>query len=122
LPWRFTPERSFIEVKVGEIVTVNYTAVNESARETAGSATYNVSPPTTGAYFSKINCFCFTEQRLLPGEKREMPVVFFIDPTITQDAEHDGLNTMTLSYTMFPVRPSQPQTVGSAGAISSTTN
>jgi cytochrome c oxidase assembly protein subunit 11 len=126
LPWRFTPERNSIEVRVGEVVTVNYTVRNESARETVGNATYNVSPPTVGAYFSKINCFCFTEQRLKPGEKREMPVVFFIDPKIVQDAEHDGLNTITLSYTMYRVRQSEPQTVGSANAgprtASSTTN
>ena len=81
-----------------------------------GNASYNVSPPTVGAYFSKINCFCFTEQRLKPGEKREMPVVFFIDPKIVEDAEHDGLNTITLSYTMYRVRQSEPQTVGSANA------
>jgi cytochrome c oxidase assembly protein subunit 11 len=122
LPWRFVPERSFIKVRIGDIVTVNYTAINEAARETVGNASYNVSPPTVGGYFSKINCFCFTEQRLMPGEKREMPVVFFIDPKIVQDAEHDGLDTITLSYTMYPVRQSQPQTVGSAGAISRTTN
>ena len=116
LPWRFTPARSFIEVRVGDVITVNYTVVNESARETAGNATYNVSPPTVGAYFSKISCFCFTEQRLKPGEKREMPVVFYVDPKLVQDAEHDGLNTMTLSYTMYRVRQSEPQTVGSASA------
>jgi cytochrome c oxidase assembly protein subunit 11 len=122
LPWRFTPERSFVEVKVGDVITVHYTVVNESARETVGNATYNVSPPTVGAYFSKINCFCFTEQRLRPGEKREMPVVFFIDPKLVQDAEHDGLNTMTLSYTMYRVRQSEPQTVGRASASPGRTN
>jgi len=122
LPWRFMPERNFIEVRVGDVVTVNYIAVNESARETVGNASYNVSPPTVGAYFSKINCFCFTEQRLKPGEKREMPVVFFIDPKIVQDAEQDDLNTITLSYTMYRVRQSEPQTVGSASARPGTTN
>src|SRR5262245_22303202 len=116
LPWRFTPEHNFIEVRIGDVVTVNYTVVNESSRETVGNATYNVSPPTVGAYFSKINCFCFTEQRLKPGEKREMPVVFFIDPKLVQDAEHDNTNTITLSYTMYRVRQSEPQTVGSASA------
>ncbi len=122
LPWKFQPEQNEIKVRVGEVATVNYKVVNEAAREIVGQASYNVSPPTVGAYFSKINCFCFTEQRLMPGEKREMPVVFFIDPKIVQDAEHDGLDTITLSYTMYPVRQSQPQTVGSAGAISRTTN
>jgi len=122
LPWRFMPEQNSIELRVGEVVTVNYLVVNESARETVGNATYNVSPPTVGAYFSKINCFCFTEQRLKGGEKREMPVVFFIDPKIVQDAEHDNTNTITLSYTMYRVRQSEPQTVGSAGGNPGTTN
>jgi cytochrome c oxidase assembly protein subunit 11 len=71
-------------------------------------------PPTAGFYFTKINCFCFTEQRLKPGETREMPVVFFVDPELAKDPEHDGLATITLSYTMSPVRPSEPQRVGSA--------
>ena len=78
---------------------------NESARETVGQASYNVSPPTVGAYFTKINCFCFTEQRLKAGETREMTVVFFVDPELAKDAEQDGLATITLSYTMYPVRP-----------------
>ncbi len=122
LPWRFVPEQNSIELRVGEVVTVNYLVINQAARETVGNASFNVSPPTVGAYFSKISCFCFTEQQLKPGEKREMPVVFFIDPKIAQDAEHDGLNTITLSYTMYRVRQSEPQTVGSAGAVSNTTN
>jgi cytochrome c oxidase assembly protein subunit 11 len=122
LPWRFMPEQNAIEVRVGDVLTVNYIAINDSDREIAGNATYNVSPPTVGAYFSKINCFCFTEQRLKPGEKREMPVVFFIDPKLVQDSEHDTLNTITLSYTMYRVRQSEPQTVGSAGKAPSTTN
>src|SRR5262245_15319629 len=107
LPWRFEPETPSITARIGDVVTVNYFVVNESARETVGQASYNVSPPTVGAYFSKINCFCFTEQRLMPGEKREMPVVFFVDPELAKDAEHDGLATITLSYTMYPVR--QPE-------------
>lgn len=105
LPWRFEPERNAVEVKIGEVVTVYYRVVNLAARETHGNATYNVTPPTTGAYFQKINCFCFTEQTLAPGERREMAVVFYVDPALAKDAEHDGLNTITLSYTFYPVRP-----------------
>jgi cytochrome c oxidase assembly protein subunit 11 len=112
LPWRFTPERSFVEVRVGDVLTVNYTVVNESARETVGNASYNVSPPTVGGYFHKISCFCFTEQHFAPGERRDMPVVFYIDPKLADDAEHANLNAITLSYTMYPVR--EPQRVGSA--------
>jgi cytochrome c oxidase assembly protein subunit 11 len=110
LPWRFEPEQTSIEVRVGEVATVAYRVVNESARATTGIASYNVSPPTVGAYFSKINCFCFTDQRLEAGEKRDMVVVFFIDPALTKDWEQDGLDTITLSYTMYPVRqPEQPR-------------
>jgi cytochrome c oxidase assembly protein subunit 11 len=109
LPWRFVPEQSVIAVRIGEVVTVMFTAVNESARDTVGQASFNVSPSTVGAYFTKINCFCFTEQRLKPGERREMPVVFFVDPTLVDDAEQADLNAITLSYTMYPVRqPDKP--------------
>jgi len=105
LPWRFEPERTSIEVRIGEVVTVYYTVTNLSKRETAGQAAYNVTPTTVGAYFDKINCFCFTEQRLAPGERREMAVVFYVDPVLTQDSDQDDLNTITLSYTFFPLRP-----------------
>jgi len=115
LPWRFEPERNSIELKIGEVVTVSYQVVNESARETVGIASYNVSPPTVGGYFTKINCFCFSEQRLKPGEVRDMTVVFFVDPALAKDPEQDGLETITLSYTMYPVRePEAPRIGGGA--------
>jgi cytochrome c oxidase assembly protein subunit 11 len=104
LPWRFEPERTSIDVRLGEVVTVYYTVTNLTARETAGQAGYNVAPTTVGGYFDKINCFCFTEQRLAPGEKREMAVVFYVDPEIAKDSDQDSLNTITLSYTFYPVR------------------
>jgi cytochrome c oxidase assembly protein subunit 11 len=116
LPWRFEPEQNSVELRIGEVVTVNYVVTNESARETVGQASYNVSPPTVGAYFTKINCFCFTEQRFKPGETREMPVVFFVDPALAKDSEQDGLTTITLSYTMYPVRQNEPQRVGSGAS------
>jgi cytochrome c oxidase assembly protein subunit 11 len=109
LPWRFAPEQNSIEVKLGDVVTVNYVATNLSARETVGQASYNVAPGTTGAYFQKINCFCFTEQHLGPGEKRQMAVVFYVDPALAKDAELDDLNTITLSYSFYAVRePGKP--------------
>jgi cytochrome c oxidase assembly protein subunit 11 len=108
LPWRFEPEQNSVTLKVGEVVTVDYKVMNLSARETVGLASFNVTPPTVGAYFTKINCFCFTDQRLKPGEQRDMTVVFFIDPAIVKDAEQDGVDTITLSYTMYPAR--EPQT------------
>src|SRR5207248_11572846 len=104
LPWKFEPEQTEIEIPIGQVVTVFYHVVNQSARTTAGQAAYNVAPLTIGAYFQKINCFCFTEQTMAPGEKREMPVVFYVDPALAADAENDGLNTITLSYTFYPVR------------------
>ena len=107
LPWRFQPEQNAIQVRIGEVATVHYRVVNESAREIGGQASYNVSPPTVGAYFDKINCFCFTEQRLAPHERREMAVVFYVDPALAKDSDQDDLNTITLSYTFFPLRPAK---------------
>jgi cytochrome c oxidase assembly protein subunit 11 len=104
LPWKFEPEQNEIEVRIGEVVTVFYTVTNQAARTTAGVAAYNVAPLTVGAYFQKINCFCFTEQTMGPGEKREMPVVFYVDPQLAKDSENDALKTITLSYTFYPVR------------------
>ena len=119
LPWRFEPEQNSIDVKLGDVVTVNFVATNLSARETLGQAAYNVAPATTGSYFQKINCFCFTEQRLGPGEKREMPVVFYVDPSLANDAELDDLNTITLSYSFYPVRE-QTKPVADRGSKSTT--
>ena len=109
LPWKFEPEQTEIEVNIGQVVTVFYTATNQSARATAGQAAYNVAPLTVGAYFQKINCFCFTEQTMAPGENREMPVVFYVDPALAADSENDGLSTITLSYTFYPVRDPAPK-------------
>ena len=109
LPWKFEPEQNEIEVRIGEVVTVFYHVTNQAARPTVGQAAYNVTPLTVGAYFQKINCFCFTEQTMAPGEKREMPVVFYVDPALIADTESDGLNTITLSYTFYPVRDPAPK-------------
>ena len=122
LPWRFEPEQTSIEVKVGEVVTVMYRVTNESARETVGQAVYNVTPLNAGSYFQKINCFCFTEQQLKAGETREMAVVFYVDPSVVRDSDQDGLDTMTLSYSFYPVRqPARPVAdgggAGSSGRI-----
>jgi len=109
LPWRFAPEVNSVDLRIGEVATVYYDVVNTSARATEGQAAYNVTPPTVGAYFTKINCFCFTEQRLGPGEKRQMAVVFYVDPALVKDSDQDDLNTITLSYTFYPLRePERP--------------
>src|SRR3954466_13083040 len=108
LPWKFEPEQTEIELNIGQVATVFYTVTNQSARTTTGQAAYNVAPLTVGAYFQKINCFCFTEQTMAPGEKREMPVVFYVDPKLAADRDNDGLNSITLSYTFYPVRNAEP--------------
>jgi len=108
LPWKFIPEQNQVDVRIGEVTTVHYKVVNEAARTITAQASYNVSPPTVGGYFTKINCFCFTQQTMKAGETREMAVVFYIDPSITRDSDQDLLNTITLSYTFFEVRDPQP--------------
>jgi cytochrome c oxidase assembly protein subunit 11 len=107
LPWKFIPERTSIEVRLGEVVTVHYAVVNLAARETTGIASYNVAPLNWGAYFQKINCFCFTEQTLKAGEKRDMAVVFYVDPALLKDGDVQERNTITLSYTFYPQREPQ---------------
>jgi cytochrome c oxidase assembly protein subunit 11 len=116
LPWKFEPEQTEIEVNIGQVVTVYYNVTNQSARTTTGQAAYNVAPLTVGAYFQKINCFCFTEQTMAPGEKREMPVVFYVDPALVGDHDNDGLNTITLSYTFYPVRDPAPKPLAASEA------
>jgi len=101
LPWRFEPEQNSIRLHIGEVATVHYKVINEAARTITAQASYNVTPTTVGAYFDKINCFCFTEQTLKPGETREMTVVFYVDPKIVNDRDQDPLNTITLSYTFY---------------------
>ncbi|KQY98287.1 cytochrome C oxidase assembly protein [Pseudolabrys sp. Root1462] len=109
LPWRFVPEQNTVQVRIGEVKTVYYKVINMAAREITAQAGYNVTPPTVGLYFHKINCFCFTEQTMKPGETRDMAVVFYVDPSLVKDSDQDPLNTITLSYTFFPVdAPQKP--------------
>jgi cytochrome c oxidase assembly protein subunit 11 len=107
LPWKFTPERNEIQARLGEVVTVDYTVTNMVARETHGVAGYNVTPLSWGSYFNKINCFCFTEQAMKPGETRAMTVVFYVDPALANDPDAQGNLSMTLSYTFYPQRTPQ---------------
>lgn len=116
LPWKFEPEQRQIEIPIGKVVTVYYRVTNLAARETAGQAAYNVTPLTVGAYFTKINCFCFTEQRLGPGETRDMPVVFYVDPAFAADSENDTVHDITLSYTYYPVREPASKSVAASDA------
>ncbi|GLK78558.1 cytochrome c oxidase assembly protein [Methylopila turkensis] len=105
LDWSFRPETTQMKVKVGQSNLVVFKVRNRSDRELTGTATYNVTPETTGGYFAKLQCFCFTEQTLKPGEEIDMPVAFFVDPSIADNRELDRLNHITLSYTFFPVKP-----------------
>ena len=104
LSWNFAPESRSVDVAVGETKLVHYAAQNRWSSPTAGTATFNVSPPQAGAYFNKMQCFCFTEQQLGPGERLDMPVAFFIDPAIENDPELKSLQQITLSYTFFPIK------------------
>jgi cytochrome c oxidase assembly protein subunit 11 len=101
LPWRFEPAQREMKVHLGEQQLAYFTAENLSDQAIVGHAAYNVTPSTSGAYFTKIQCFCFDDERLDPHEKVDMPVVFFVDPALAKDPELDDLNTITLSYTFF---------------------
>ncbi len=117
LPWKFAPAQTSIQVKLGEVVTVDYTVINESARTTSGVASYNVTPLNWGSYFQKINCFCFSDQTLKAGEKRDMTVVFYVDPALLNDSDAREHNTITLSYTFYPQRePQRPVAERKAGS------
>jgi cytochrome c oxidase assembly protein subunit 11 len=105
LPWQFKPERMTETVTIGERDIAYFTAKNLTARTITGTATFNVTPEDAGKYFSKIQCFCFTEQKLGPGEEVRMPVVFYVDPKILDDADARQISEITLSYTFYPVDP-----------------
>ena len=101
LGWEFRPLTHQIRVRPGEPHEVFYRATNRGSEPVTGTATYNVTPTKSGIYFDKLQCFCFTEQRLDPGESRDMGVRFFVDPELVKDPSTRDVNTITLSYTMF---------------------
>lgn len=104
LPWKFAPKDQTVTVHLGEPRQIEYISQSLVARETKGTATFNVLPEAAAKYFSKIQCFCFNEQTLKPGEKVDMPVLFFVDPELLNDEEMKNIDTITLSYTFFPVK------------------
>jgi cytochrome c oxidase assembly protein subunit 11 len=103
LGWNFHPVQAFMKVRIGEQSLAHYSATNNSGKVVTGSAMFNVTPIVAGTYFNKIQCFCFTEQTLKPGESADLPVDFFVDPAILDDPDSKSINEITLSYTFFPV-------------------
>ena len=103
LPWRFEPVDDKVNIAPGARTQAMYRATNLTARATTGTATFNVSPAIAGKYFSKIECFCFSEQTLKGGQSVDMPVVFFVDPRLREDPDTRHIDEITLSYTFYPV-------------------
>ena len=103
LPWRFEPVQETVRIAPGARTQILYRATNLTARTTTGTAVFNVSPEIAGQYFSKIECFCFSEQTLKGGETVDMPVVFYVDPKIREDQDTKHIDEITLSYTFYPV-------------------
>jgi cytochrome c oxidase assembly protein subunit 11 len=123
-PWQFEPEQTTVNVRLGENVLAFYRARNLSDHAVKGTATYNVFPEQAAAFFNKVQCFCFTEQVLEPGQSVEFPVSFFVDPQIANDKDARGTTHITLSYTFYPVTPPKPglaeKAAGSAPATPTT--
>lgn len=114
IPWDFTPVKRDMTMKIGETVEARFRATNLFSTPTAGRATFNVTPEMAGAYFNKVECFCFTDTTLKPGESIDMPVVFYVDPAIVDVPELRDIRTITLSYTFFPIEREKPVAVDAA--------
>ena len=111
IAWRFEPEQREVQVHLGEEKLVYFRATNLSQRPIVGSANYNVTPERTAGWFDKIQCFCFTEQLLLPGQSVDMPVVFFVDADMDKDRRYDDIKTITLSYTFHEAKTERAKTL-----------
>lgn len=111
LSWRFEPVQREVSVHLGEEKLVYFRATNMSQRPIVGTATYNVTPESAGAWFNKIQCFCFTEQLLKPGQSVDMPVIFFVDPDMDKDRRYDNIRTVTLSYTFYESKTERAKTL-----------
>lgn len=106
LPWEFKPVQRAMTVQLGETNLASYRATNTSDHAITGTAVFNVAPESAGQFFNKLECFCFTEQRLEPGQSVDMPVSFFVDPEISKDSDAGRLSEITLSYTFYPLKNS----------------
>lgn len=103
MPWEFKPVETKMKLRIGETALAFYEAYNPTDHPIAGSASYNVTPYSAGGFFNKIQCFCFEEQILQPGERVQMPVTFFVDPEIVDDRDAKYVHTITLSYTFYEI-------------------
>ncbi|MBW9115786.1 cytochrome c oxidase assembly protein [Rhizobium cauense] len=117
LSWEFKPVQYEVNPRIGETIQVNFIAENKSNETQRGAAVFNVTPGEAGAYFNKVQCFCFNETVLKPGEKLEMPVVFYIDPDITKAVESKDIHTVTLSYTFYPKEGPKPLASNEGGTV-----
>jgi cytochrome c oxidase assembly protein subunit 11 len=115
LDWRFKPVQRRIDLNPGETGLAFYEAVNNAERDVSGTATFNVTPLKAAPYFVKIECFCFTEQTLSPGQVAQMPVTFYVDPAIAEDQNLDDVTTITLSYTFFRDMDAKTEQAAAAG-------
>ena len=122
LKWSFHAVQTAMKVKAGDQTLAFFKAKNVSDQPLTGSAVFNVTPPQAGAYFNKIQCFCFTEQTLKPGESLEFPVSFFVDPEMFKDPDAAGIKEITLSYTFYPVDKVKAVSEAPAAASGSVTN
>lgn len=109
LTWKFKPEVASDQIAIGARDMAFYTASNTGTVPVTGTATYNVTPAQAGKYFTKIECFCFTEQTLQPGETVRMPVIYYVDPRILTDPDTKDVEKITLSYTFYPVDSAKPK-------------
>jgi cytochrome c oxidase assembly protein subunit 11 len=116
IPWRFEPEQTAVKIAVGQSATAFFRARNLSGETVIGSAVFNVTPLKAGLYFDKIQCFCFTEQKLAPGATAELPVTFFVDPAIMKDRNLDDVTTITLSYTFYRDKEAEAREKGAKTA------
>jgi cytochrome c oxidase assembly protein subunit 11 len=103
LPWRFKPENTTEKITIGARDMAAFTATNLSSKPVTGTATFNVTPTQAGRYFAKVQCFCFTEQTLEPGQTVRMPVIYYVDPAILTDPDTKDIEEITLSYTFYPL-------------------
>lgn len=122
-PWEFKPMQREVELRIGETGLAFYEAYNPTDRPIAGSASYNVAPYEAGGFFTKIDCFCFEEQVLQPGERVEMPLTFYVDPEIVTDRDAKYVHTITLGYTFYEIDlPEEQAALATDGETGKTTN